>query len=146
MARVLIIEDEPNLRLLYRSELGTEGYEIVEAECGTEALEVLEHEKIDAVVLDLKLPDCHGLDLLDEVLSRQRNVPIIINTAYHQFRNDFHSWGAEEFVVKSSDLSELKTALARTLLSGSYAGQQQPAWGKWRETDAAMRKHGRMSS
>jgi CheY-like chemotaxis protein len=113
MARVLIIEDEANLRLLYRLELELEGYDIVEVGSGNEALEVLAHEKMDAAVLDLLLSDFSGLQLMDEMLSRQRYLPIIINTAYNQFRDDFHCWGAEAFVVKSSDLSELKGALAQ---------------------------------
>ena len=111
MPRVLIIEDEANLRLLYHLELGAAGYETTEVECGSEALAKLAHEKVDAVVLDLKLPDTEGLQLLGEIIARRRNVPIIINTAYEEFRHDFHSWGAEAFVLKSSDLSELKKAL-----------------------------------
>jgi DNA-binding NtrC family response regulator len=115
MARVLLVEDEANLRLLYRDELEIEGYEVSDVGTGADALKVLEYEKIDAVVLDLRLPDCYGLQLLDDMLSRQRNLPVIINTAYDQFRYDFHSWGAEAFVVKSSDLSELKEILARAV-------------------------------
>ncbi len=115
MARILIIEDEANLRLLYRNELEIEGYEVSDVGTGADALKILEYEKIDAVVLDLRLSDCYGLQLLDDMLSRQHNLPVIINTAYDQFRDDFHSWGAEAFVVKSSDLSELKNVLARVI-------------------------------
>jgi DNA-binding NtrC family response regulator len=117
MRRILIIEDEANLRLLYRLELEFEGYEIVAVGSGNEALEILAHEKMDAVVLDFLLPDFGGLQLLDDILSRQRYVPIIINTGYDQLRNDFHCGVAEAFVVKSSDLSELKGALAQAISS-----------------------------
>jgi DNA-binding NtrC family response regulator len=119
MARVLLVEDEANLRLLYRDELEIEGYEVSDVGTGADALKVLEYEKIDAVVLDLRLPDCYGLQLLDDMLSRQRDLPVVINTAYDQFRDDFHSWGAEAFVVKSSDLSELKEILARAVPAAS---------------------------
>ena len=115
MARILLVEDEANLRLLYRNELETAGYEVSDVGTGTDALKVLEYEKIDAVVLDLRLPDVYGLQLLDDMLSRRRHLPVIINTAYDQFRENFHCWGAEAFVVKSSDLSELKHALARVI-------------------------------
>lgn len=115
MPRILVVEDEANLRLLYRNELEVEGYEVSDVGTGAEALQVLEYEKIDAVVLDLRLPDVYGLDLLGDMLSQRRQLPIIINTAYDQFRHDFHSWGAEAFVTKSSDLSELKNRLAQTL-------------------------------
>lgn len=115
MARILVVEDEANLRLLYRDELEIEGYEVSDVGTGADALKVLEYEKIDAVVLDLRLPDVYGLQLLDDMLSYRRNVPVIINTAYDQFREDFHCWGADAFVVKSSDLAELKNALARVI-------------------------------
>ncbi len=115
MARILVVEDEANLRLLYRDELEIEGYEVSDVGTGADALKVLEYEKIDAVVLDLRLSDCYGLQLLEDMLSRQRDLPVIINTAYDQFSHDFHSWGAEAFVVKSSDLAELKNVLARTV-------------------------------
>lgn len=116
MARILVVEDEANLRLLYRNELEVEGYEVSDVGTGTEALQVLEYEKIDAVVLDLRLPDVYGLHLLETMLSQRRKLPIIINTAYNQFRDDFHSWGAEAFVTKSSDLAELKNMLAQKVL------------------------------
>ncbi len=115
MTRVMLIEDEANLRRLYRLELGREGYDVIDADSEAEALRKLGREKIDAVVLDLRLWDHWGIDLLDEILARQRNVPIIVNTAYGQWRNDFHLWGADAFVTKSSDLTELKQALAQAL-------------------------------
>ena len=115
MARVLIIEDEADLRLLYRLELELEGYEIIAVGSGNEGLEVLAREEIDAVVLEFLLPHLGGLQLMDDILSRQRYLPIIINTGYDQLRYDFHCWGAEAFVVKSSDLAELKGALAQAI-------------------------------
>lgn len=124
MARILIVDDAANLRLLYRIEFEAEGYEIVDAGSGTEALQVLACEKIDAVVLDLLLPDFSGLQLLHEITSRQRYVPVVINTAYHRLRNNFQAWGAEAFVTKSSDLAELKNALARVISDRLSNGTQ----------------------
>jgi len=115
MTRVMLIEDETNLRRLYRQELGQEGYEIIDVDSEADALSKLGQENIDAVVLDLRLWNHWGIDLLDEILARRREVPIIINTAYDQWRNDFHLWGADAFVTKSSDLTELKQALAQAL-------------------------------
>jgi DNA-binding NtrC family response regulator len=115
MTRILIVDDTANLRLLYRIELEAEGYEIIAVDSGTKALEVLAREKIDAIVLDLLLPDCFGLELLEKILARARHVPLVINTAYGQFCDNFQTWGAEAFIVKSSDLSELKRVLQRIL-------------------------------
>lgn len=129
MPRILIVDDAANLRFLYRIELEAEGYEIIAVESGTKALEVLAREKIDAVVLDLLLPDCFGLELLDKILAWQRQLPLVINTAYDQFRDNFQTWGAEAFIVKSSDLSELKEVLQQVVAgraqNGKFDGRQE---------------------
>jgi CheY-like chemotaxis protein len=115
MKRVLIVEDEAELRLLYRIVLERKGYEVVSVGSGKEALKVLAYERIDAVVLDFGLPDISGLQLIDEIRSQQRHMPIIINTAYDFLGEDFHDWGADEFVAKSSGPEALIRALARAI-------------------------------
>lgn len=117
MSRILMIEDEADLRLLYRLLLEDEGFEIIDAGSATEALQALSRHKIDAVVLDLALPDLDGLQLMSAILALQPDLPIVINTAYQYRSEDFHCWGAEAFVVKSSDISELKHALSRVTTS-----------------------------
>lgn len=115
MARVLIVEDESDLRMLYQLALRTSGHEIIEADSGARAMEVLSQVAIDAVVLDLGLPDIGGLQLMNEVLSRQPELPIIINSGCDQFRAKCLSSGAAAFVVKASGHEELKRALARVI-------------------------------
>jgi CheY-like chemotaxis protein len=111
MARVLLVEDEADLRLLYRVRLEQIGYDIVAVDSAAKALEVLTREEMDVVVLDLGLYG--GLQLLDEIVSRQPYLPVIIHTGYELWGDDFRSWGAAAYVVKSPDLSELKKALAQ---------------------------------
>lgn len=113
MKRVLIVEDEPRLRLLYQLEFEAEGYRVVEAANADEALQRLEQEGADVVVLDISLPEESGLELLREMIERWRDLPVVINTAYDFYRRDFRSWGAEAFLVKSGDLTELKETVAR---------------------------------
>lgn len=113
MVRILLIEDDANPRLLYRLRLEQVGYEIVAVATGAEALQRFYHEKVDIVILDLGLPDCSGLQLLEEIVSRQPLLPIIIHTGYELWSDDFRSWGATAFVVKSPDFSELKYTLAQ---------------------------------
>lgn len=103
MARVLIVDGDKDLRMLYRLLFEDEGYEIVDVGSGADALQVLFEEEVDAIVLELRLPDIEGLFLLDEIISKWRDLPIIINTRQEQFRNDFHSWMADDFVLKGSD-------------------------------------------
>lgn len=116
MASVLIVEDEIPLRMQYRNMLGGNGYEIMEVGSGATALEVLSCKKIDAVVLDLSLPDIGGLPLMNEILARQPGVPIIITTDSDEVHKDsLLSWGAVASVVKSSAFSELKETIARVI-------------------------------
>jgi CheY-like chemotaxis protein len=103
------------LHFLYRTELEIDGYEIREAASGQAALRILSSEKVDGVVMDLVMPDMNGLQMIEEILVLRRNIPIIINTGYPLFREDFHCWGADAFVTKSSDLTALKNAVTRHL-------------------------------
>jgi len=120
LARVLLVEDESNLRMLYRMELQAEGNEIIEAASGAEAAHVLRHDQaLDAMILDLNLPDIAGWQLLNWVASSRPQLPVIINTAYADFRDDYRGWHAQAYVVKSSDLTPLKTALARCLAAAA---------------------------
>ncbi|MFQ5707046.1 MAG: response regulator [bacterium] len=115
--KILLIENEEHLRGLYQIELEEEGYNVLVAGNGHEALTRLHREPVDLVVLDLKLPDGSGLEYLQEVLQLQRDVKVVINTAYPTYKLDFHTWAADAFLVKSSDLNELKRTIAGLLHS-----------------------------
>ncbi|MCB0293835.1 MAG: response regulator, partial [Calditrichaeota bacterium] len=84
---------------------------------GVEAIDMVRKEKPDLVILDLMMPNMHGLDSLRKVLSINPNIPVIIHTAYSHYKDNFMSWAAEEYIVKSADLSELKGAIKRVLAS-----------------------------
>ena len=109
--KLLVVEDEQNLRKLYKMELEEEGYDVVTAADGKGALEKLNNESVDLVVLDLVLPDGSGLKYLQEFMDLNRDIKVVINTAYTSYKMDFHSWTADAFLVKSSDLSELKDTI-----------------------------------
>ena len=59
------------------------------------------------VVLDIKLNDMEGLEVLDEIKSFDKTIPVIINSAYSVYKSDFTSWMADDYIVKSSDISGL---------------------------------------
>ncbi|MCI0693910.1 response regulator [candidate division KSB1 bacterium] len=115
MKRILLIDDEAIHRLLYRQEFEAEGYEILEACCCETARAQLADGEIDLVILDILLPDGSCFELLEHIVLKRRAVPVIINTAYDTFRFDFKTWAADAFVVKSSDLTELKSKVKRLL-------------------------------
>jgi DNA-binding response OmpR family regulator len=109
MKTILVVEDEKHLRTLYSQELIAEGYQVITAKDGHEALETVKKSMVDLAILDIKLEGENGLEVLRNVMERNRGLRVIINTAYSSFRNDFTSWSADAYIVKSSDLEELKS-------------------------------------
>ena len=92
-----------------------EGYEVITAADGYKLLEKIESEKPDLVILDIKMAGYDGLDLLQKIRNRFYNLPIILCSAYDSFKGAIQSFAADFYVVKSSDLSELKKAISRAL-------------------------------
>ena len=127
MAKLLVVEDEKNLRALYQSELTREGYDVVLATNGQEALKLLDGEKPDLVVLDIRMPGIDGLETMARLLSRENTLPVILNTAYSAYRDSFLSWSADAYVIKSSDLTELKTKIREVLTARASEKGAAPA-------------------
>lgn len=115
MAKIYVIEDEPSLRLLYRTELEGMGHEVTCLSNGRDAISKMNLEQPDLIVLDIMMPEGDGMELLTRMLDHRMSIPVIINSAYSHYKNDFMSWAAEAYVVKSSDLSELKMEIHRVL-------------------------------
>lgn len=113
---ILLVEDDDNQRALFEEELSDEGYKVITAGDGREALQMASQHKPDLVVMDVNMPVMDGLDTMSRLLEVDRKVPVIIHTAYASYRESFASWSADAYVVKSSDLSELKKAV-RDLLA-----------------------------
>ncbi len=115
MRKILVVDDEPNIRLVYREVLSDGGYEVFEAESGKETFDILNREPIDLVVLDIKLRSESGLDVLQRITNEFPNVPVVLCSAYVSFQNDYTSWLAESYIVKSSDPEELLREVNKVL-------------------------------
>lgn len=115
MSRLLVVDDEDNIRLLYSQELSDEGYEVTGAATAAEAVARLEEGEFDLVVLDIKLKNESGLDLLQRIVKERHEMPVILCTAFSCYKDDFSAWLADSYVVKSSDLQELKDEIKRLL-------------------------------
>jgi len=115
MVKILCVDDDSSLLFLYQEELSEEGYEMLVARNGKEALEKYDQESPDLVVLDIRMPNMDGLETLNALLGKNRQLPVILNTAYSTYRDNFMTWGAEAHVLKSSDLSELKKTIRKVL-------------------------------
>jgi DNA-binding NtrC family response regulator len=115
MAKLLVVDDEANIRLLYAQELSDEGYEVVTAGTALEAVEKLEGAEFDLVVLDIKLKNESGIELLQRIVKERHTLPVILCTAFSCYKDDFSAWLADGYVVKSSDMQELKDEIKRVL-------------------------------
>ena len=123
MPTILIVEDDEHQQLLYEEELKEEGYDVVVASTGSEALELVQRITPDLVVLDVAMPGMDGIEALGRLLARDNQLPVILHTAYGTYKDNFMTWSADAYVVKSSDLSELKAEIERVLAKRSQ--QQQ---------------------
>ena len=115
MTTILLVEDDKNQSLLYEQELRQEGYEIITAFNGKEALEKVQEQLPDIIIMDINMPKMDGIEAMGRILSNNKNVPVIINTAYSNYKDSFMSWAADAYIVKSSDLSEIKSKIKEVL-------------------------------
>ena len=115
MSRLLVVDDEANIRLLYAEELADEGYDVVTAAGTAEAVEKLQEGAFDLAVLDIKLKNESGIELLQKLVKERHDMPVILCSAFSCYKDDFSAWLADGYVVKSGDLSELKQEIARVL-------------------------------
>lgn len=112
--KILVVDDDPAIRMLYKEELEDEGYEVVVASSGEEALKLFDEVEPDLVTLDILMPDMDGIQVLRKMKEKKPRLPIIMSTAY-DYRDDFAVWASEAYVVKSSDTTELKETIRRLL-------------------------------
>ncbi len=115
MTTILLVEDDKNQCLLYEQELKLEGYEVVTASNGKEALEKVQEKLTDIIIMDINMPKMDGIEAMGRILSKNKEIPVIINTAYSDYKDSFMSWAADAYIVKSSDLSELKNTIKEIL-------------------------------
>lgn len=104
MARVLVVDDEPDVLLLCRVNLQHSGHEVLEADDGDRAIAIARREIPDAVVLDLMLPRVDGYAVLAALRRSRstRDVPVCVLTAKAQLEDKIRCWqeGASEFMTK----------------------------------------------
>jgi len=112
--KLLVVDDDANIQRLYKEELEEEGYEVVIAGTGKEALSLFEQEDPDIITLDILMPDIDGISLLRKMKEKRPDIPIIMSTAY-DYRDDFAVWASEAYIVKSSDLEELKNTIKKLI-------------------------------
>jgi CheY-like chemotaxis protein len=114
MARILFADDDESLRLLYREEFA-DGYELLFASTGREAVDLARQERPDIIVMDIRMPEMDGLEAMGRIVAEDNEVPVIIYSAFPHHKEDFSSWLADAYLVKSMDFGELRRMIERKL-------------------------------
>lgn len=127
-ARILVIDDEPDLRTLYELTLLREGYRVETAGCVQEAREQLKQQRFDAIITDMRLPDGSGTDILAQLRAEQRPERCVVITAYGSAENAVESLkaGAFDYLSKPVDLKQFRAVVANAL-QGNAASLPIPA-------------------
>ncbi len=113
--KILVVDDEDNIRFLFKEELEEEGYRIEMASNGYEAIEKVKSSKFDLILMDIKMPGMDGIQALNEIKNLNKDQIVILCSAYGEFKQDFSSWVSDAYVVKSADLGEMKQTIKRLL-------------------------------
>ncbi len=126
MTSILLVENEKNQRLLYEQELKFEDYEILTAADGEEALEKVQKQTPDIIIMDINMPKMDGLETIGRILSKHKESSIIIYTAYSSYYKDnFMPWATDAYIIKSSDLTDLKNKIKEVITNKSQSLQKK---------------------
>jgi len=115
MTKILVVEDDKNQQELYRQELMDEGYEVDVASDGKEAITKAMKDRPDLIVLDISMPGMDGIEAMGKILGTDNRIPIVLNTAYSSYKDNFMTWSADAYVIKSADLTPLKNTIKQVL-------------------------------
>lgn len=106
-----MVDDEELILKLYRKEFVEDGYQVKTAKSAEEAIKMVREEEVNLLILDIKIEGKNGVELLSDFRRINRDLPIILNSAYSTYKSDFRSWLADAYLVKSSNLEELKKTI-----------------------------------
>lgn len=113
--KILLVDDEEGIQMLYREELEDDGYEVISAYTGEEGLQKFKEESPDLVILDIQMPGMNGIETLRQMKMDNPKLPVILSSAYNEYKQDLGAWASDEYVVKSSDINDLKAAVRKHL-------------------------------
>ena len=115
MNRILIVDNDEAIQMLWAEELSEEGYDVVTSGDGSQVMVLIEQTCPDLVVIEGLLEHHSGLDILQDISNTYHDLPVILYTARPAFRSDLRSLAAAAFIVKSSKINKLKGAIKAVL-------------------------------
>lgn len=118
---ILIVDDDEDVRIICERELQRGGFDTHSASSGSEALKFIDkNPQVDLIILDIRMPSMDGIEVLKELRARKVDIPVILHSDQSTYRDNFLSWLADAYLVKSADLTKLKEKVKELLdLSGS---------------------------
>jgi DNA-binding NtrC family response regulator len=115
MKKILVVDDEENICKLYKEELEEMGFEVTTVLDGKSAMAAIERSRYDLVTLDMRMKGMDGIETLRKMKERDANLPVIISSAYEEYKNDFGSWASDAYIVKSADTAALRDTVKKIL-------------------------------
>src|SRR5262245_42400957 len=117
MPKLLIVDDEPNVLYSLKKRLGGESLEVLTAQTARQGIALVQQERPDAVILDIRLPDMSGMEAFDQVHALDPRLPVILITAYATTDTAIQAMkrGAYEYLVKPVDFNQLQGAVAKAV-------------------------------
>lgn len=112
---ILVIDDEEGVRLLLQEELELAGYNVFCAHNGYKGLDIFAEKHIDLAIVDINLPEMNGIEVLRQLKEKNNDIPVILCSAYPEYKQDLGSWAADDYVVKAANFDELLHSI-KTLL------------------------------
>ena len=109
MNRILVVEDDPQLQLLYRSVLERAGFSVITALNGEDALKKLEATHIELIITDVMMPEMDGYDLVGSLRNARFDMPVLMITAKADFEDKKRGFklGADDYMTKPIDVNEM---------------------------------------
>jgi len=125
MKKILVADDEANIRLLLEEVLAEEGYQVTTAATGREALRRILKEQFDLLIFDIKMPEINGLELVEKIRELKKNTPVIICSAYKHLQDDYVVGTSDiaAYITKPVNLAELKEKVRAALDGGNKADE-----------------------
>jgi DNA-binding response OmpR family regulator len=113
--KVLLVDDEESILFLYREEIEEEGFAVDVAHNGEQALESFKADPPNLVILDINMPGMNGIEVLRQMKNMHRELPVILSSAYPEYKENLGAWASDEYIVKSANTDELKAAVHKYL-------------------------------
>lgn len=115
MNKILVMDEDAAIQMLYSDELFDEGYEVFTCGDGSRVMEFMAQNRPDLLLMDVRMDGENGLNLLQDIKKKYPSLPVILCTGYPEYNFDVSHMNANDYLVKSSNLQELKLKVGKIL-------------------------------